>query len=130
MKLRIPADQAEAAGGFCVDNIFFPPAGSWKFYPASGLAYPPDFQSNPNASTSDPDAPPICFDVVIPGGDVNGDFDINIFDAVFLVDYIFSSGPAPIPFAAGDCNCDGSVDISDVVYLIIYIFSGGSAPCQ
>jgi predicted secreted hydrolase len=64
-------------------------------------------------------------------GDANGDGTIDISDAVYLIAYIFSGGPAPIPYkiCSGDANCDCTVDISDVVYLISYIFSGGAAPC-
>ena len=62
-------------------------------------------------------------------GDANGDGTVNISDAVYLIAYIFSGGPAPNPLAAGDANCSGSVNISDAVYLIAYIFSGGPQPC-
>jgi hypothetical protein len=62
-------------------------------------------------------------------GDANGDGIVNISDAVSLIAYIFSGGPAPNPLLAGDANCSGSVNISDAVYLIAYIFSGGIAPC-
>jgi hypothetical protein len=62
-------------------------------------------------------------------GDANGDGDVDISDAVYLISYIFSGGAAPIPLLAGDANCDHMVDISDVVYLISYIFSGGQPPC-
>ncbi len=62
-------------------------------------------------------------------GDANGSGSINISDAVYLIAYIFSGGPAPSPLLAGDANCSGSVNISDAVYLIAYIFSGGPAPC-
>jgi hypothetical protein len=62
-------------------------------------------------------------------GDADGGGAIDISDAVFLISYIFSGGPAPNPLYAGDPNCDGSVDISDAVFLIAYIFSGGPAPC-
>ena len=62
-------------------------------------------------------------------GDANGSGSVNISDAVSLIAYIFSGGPAPNPLAAGDANCSGSINISDVVYLIAYIFSGGPAPC-
>jgi hypothetical protein len=65
-------------------------------------------------------------------GDANGDGTIDIADAVFLVPYIFSGGPAPgdciYPQGLGDANGDGEIDISDAVYLISYIFSGGPAP--
>jgi uncharacterized Ntn-hydrolase superfamily protein len=62
-------------------------------------------------------------------GDADGSGAIDISDAVWLIAYIFSGGPAPSPLIAGDGNCDGSVDISDAVYLIAYIFAGGPAPC-
>ena len=62
-------------------------------------------------------------------GDANGSGAINISDAVFLISYILSGGPAPDPLWAGDPNCSGSVNISDAVFLIAYIFSGGPAPC-
>ena len=63
-------------------------------------------------------------------GDANADGFVNISDAVYLIQYIFSGGPAPNPLAEGDANCDVDVNISDAVYLIGYIFSGGPAPCE
>jgi hypothetical protein len=63
-------------------------------------------------------------------GDVNGDELVNISDAIYLVDYIFNSGPAPEPMACGDCNCDDIVNITDATYLIAWIFSGGPEPCE
>ena len=62
-------------------------------------------------------------------GDADGEGTINIADAVYLIDYIFSGGPVPSPLAAGDANCDGVINIADAVYLIEYIFTGGAAPC-
>ena len=62
-------------------------------------------------------------------GDANGSCSINISDAVYLIAYIFSGGPAPWPVLDGDANCDNAVNISDAVYLIAYIFSSGPAPC-
>lgn len=61
-------------------------------------------------------------------GDVNGSGNIDIADAVFLINYIFASGPAPVP-GTSDFSCDGSTDIADVVWLVNYIFAGGPAPC-
>jgi len=62
-------------------------------------------------------------------GDVNADLSVDISDVVYLIAYIFSGGPAPMPLMAGDANCDLTIDISDAVFLIAYIFSGGPAPC-
>jgi hypothetical protein len=40
-------------------------------------------------------------------GDVNGDQGIDIGDAVYLLGFLFSSGPAPVAFAGGtSCECD------------------------
>jgi hypothetical protein len=62
-------------------------------------------------------------------GDCNGDRVINSSDIVHLINYLFISGPAPVPLAVGDVNCDGVVNSSDVVYLINYLFISGPAPC-
>ncbi len=61
-------------------------------------------------------------------GDANGDWTINVGDPVYLIDYIFRSGPAPDPIEAGDSNCDGVINIGDAVYLVNFIFRGGPAP--
>jgi streptogramin lyase len=62
-------------------------------------------------------------------GDVNGDGVINAADVVYLINYLFISGPAPVPLEAGDVNCDGTINAADVVYLINYLFIGGPPPC-
>jgi hypothetical protein len=62
-------------------------------------------------------------------GDANGDGSIDVSDATYIIAYIFSGGPAPVPYLAGDANCDDEIDISDATFLISYIFSGGPAPC-
>jgi hypothetical protein len=63
MQFNFPA-QPDALGGFCVDNIFYPPAGSWSFNIGGG--FPPTFNGAANASTANPSAPPVCFDIVTP----------------------------------------------------------------
>jgi Beta-propeller repeat/Dockerin type I domain len=62
-------------------------------------------------------------------GDADGERSVNIADAVFIVEYIFSGGATPNPLAAGDANCSGDINVSDVVYLVAYIFSYGPQPC-
>jgi hypothetical protein len=64
-------------------------------------------------------------------GDANGDRQINVADAVFLIQYTFRGGPAPDPLLSGDANCDGSVNVADAVYIINHVFKGGPEPtCQ
>lgn len=62
-------------------------------------------------------------------GDADGSSIVTISDAVLLINYIFSGGPAPDPLLSGDADCSGGVTSSDAAYLISYIFSGGEAPC-
>jgi len=62
-------------------------------------------------------------------GDANGSGSVDIDDVVYLIGYIFSGGPPPVPYiCCGDANGSCAVDIDDVVYEIGYIFSGGPPP--
>ena len=63
-------------------------------------------------------------------GDANGDTNVNISDAVYIIGYVFSGGNPPKPYISGDVNCDSAVNVSDAVYLINFVFSGGSEPCD
>ena len=63
-------------------------------------------------------------------GDANGDDQVNVGDAVYLISYIFKQGPAPDPVCIGDANGDGGVNVGDAVYLIAYIFKQGPAPSE
>ncbi len=62
-------------------------------------------------------------------GDADGSCGVSIGDAVYIINYIFGGGPAPMPCQAGDVDCSGAISISDAVYLINFIFGGGPAPC-
>ncbi|MCX6832252.1 MAG: PKD domain-containing protein, partial [candidate division Zixibacteria bacterium] len=69
--LIMPADPGEYVDGFCIDNIYIPPAGAWAFEQGGSVGgYPPTFQGNENTSPSDPDAPSVCFDIVHRGVDI------------------------------------------------------------
>jgi PKD repeat protein len=61
-------------------------------------------------------------------GDANGNDAIEPGDVVYLLNYLFRDGAAPVPYEAGDCNYDGVVDPADVVYLINYLFRNGPPP--
>jgi hypothetical protein len=61
-------------------------------------------------------------------GDTNGDDIINVGDIVYLVSYLYKSGPAPDPVSVGDCNCDEIVNVGDIVFLVSYLYKGGPEP--
>jgi hypothetical protein len=61
-------------------------------------------------------------------GDANGDGTLDIGDAIYMINYLYKSGPVPDPPESGDANCDTTLDLGDVVYLINYLFKGGPAP--
>ena len=61
-------------------------------------------------------------------GDEDASGTVDIRDAIYLLNYMFASGPIP-PDSGGDVNCDGQVSVSDAVLLIQYLFAHGSDPC-
>jgi len=61
-------------------------------------------------------------------GDANDDATVNVSDAVYIINYVFVSGPLPVPLACGDANSDTTVNVSDAVYLINYVFVSGPLP--
>jgi hypothetical protein len=130
----IPPGQDELLGGFCIDNIFIPEDYLlWKF--EDYTPYAPDFQGNPNSEQDNPDAPPVCFDIVkccMPPIRGNVDYDagdnIDISDLVYLVDYMFAGGPEPPCLDEADMDGIGGIDISDLVWLVDYMFAGGPPP--
>ncbi len=62
--------------------------------------------------------------------DNSPDDAVDISDLVYLIDYMFVSGPAPV--CPGEANLDGDpeeiIDISDLVYLVDYMFQDGPPP--
>ncbi|NIP41921.1 MAG: hypothetical protein GWO41_16275 [candidate division Zixibacteria bacterium] len=63
-------------------------------------------------------------------GDPNADQNVNISDAVYIVNYVFIGGAPPDPMESGDASCDGNVNVSDAVWIINYIFMGTGDPCD
>lgn len=67
---------------------------------------------------------------------------LDVSDLVYLINYLYDGGPAPIPFAdQGDVDGKGpyagdpdvvcpknNVDVQDLVYLLNYIYKGGPPP--
>jgi hypothetical protein len=63
-------------------------------------------------------------------GDANGSGVVDIDDAVYLIAYVYMSGPVPEPVDVGDVNCDGKIDLLDIVGIVNYLFRGGNSPCD
>ena len=61
-------------------------------------------------------------------GDASADGKVDVGDVLYLINYLFINGPAPIPLQAGDVNLDGVVDIADMIYLLNYIFLNWPPP--
>jgi hypothetical protein len=63
-------------------------------------------------------------------GDANADHAVNVGDAVYLINYIFKHGPAPLLPNLADVNGDCKINVGDAVHLINYIFKSGPPPRQ
>jgi hypothetical protein len=63
-------------------------------------------------------------------GDVNDDSTINIFDASYLISYLYIEGPPPSPYqlCSGDPNHDCDCNIFDITYLIDFLYRNGPLP--
>jgi len=59
-------------------------------------------------------------------GDVNLDGNSSVSDVVFLINYLFKSGPPPVHLPSGDVNLDCQISMSDVIHFINYLFKSGS----
>jgi len=75
------------------------------------------------------DVQPFDFSFTWVCGDANCDAQVNVADAVYIINYVFKGGPPPAVAKAGDANCDGEVNVADGVYLINYVFKAGPPPC-
>lgn len=63
-------------------------------------------------------------------GDVNVSGTITAADIVYVVNFVFKAGAAPLPVtASGDLNCTGNVSSSDIIYLVNFVFKAGPRPC-
>jgi len=81
--------------------------------------------------------PPGCVD---DNGNINGDVDRDLSDAISLLAWLFQGGAEPVPFctagpkadgcAAENGNINGDVDrdLSDAISLLAWLFQGGAEP--
>ena len=72
--------------------------------------------------------PDECERALFHRGDPNGDGNLNVSDAVFVLVFLFRGGPSPACVEAGDVNNDGSIDLADPVSILNFLFRGGPAP--
>lgn len=63
-------------------------------------------------------------------GDLNGDDVADVFDVIFLIEYVFAGGAPPNPESRADVNGDCVSDVFDVISLIQYVFESGPPPTQ
>ncbi|MEE9442678.1 MAG: C1 family peptidase [candidate division Zixibacteria bacterium] len=61
-------------------------------------------------------------------GDANSDDNVNVGDAVYIINYVFKNGPGPDRLECGDANCDGDCNVGDAVFLINHVFKDGLSP--
>jgi len=112
MTMPVAVSSSGLDSGIYIDTIFIGPADDTLFYPAWAVRV--TMVVGDNGTT-------LC-------GDVNGDDDINIGDAIWIINYVFRDGYAPVSFVSSDVNVSGLIDIGDAVYLLDYIFRDGPPP--
>jgi hypothetical protein len=61
-------------------------------------------------------------------GDASKDGNVDVADLVYLINYLYRSGPPPDPFQSADVYPDQVIDVSDLVYILNYLYRHGSAP--
>ena len=121
------------AGDGPILTVYFTPIGTGTFAVETapfGTQY--ELECNNRFSHFRPTVEPI--QVLISAynrGDANGDGDINLGDAVYIINFAFRSGLPPIDYPmvyAADANADLSINVGDAVYIISYAFRGGPPP--
>jgi len=94
---------------------------------------PDDF--NPDQADADSNGVGDACDVVVclvgQTGDVTNDGSLTSADIIYMVNFVFKAGPAPLPCeAAGDVECSGTLTSADIIYLVNHIFKAGPMPCD
>ncbi len=124
-----PVDSIYTGRTICLDSCWYPPSGVWKWDGGAGVGYRYPAWDGPHCFTVGYDAccmPPIRGNIDYDPGDA-----IDIGDLVYLIDFMFTDGPAPECMEETDINGSGvgsPVDISDLVHLVDYMFNGGPEP--
>ena len=128
-----PVDSAFVGRTICLDSCWYPTSGVWKWDGGDGVGYQYPAWDGPHCFTVGYDAccmPPIRGNVDYDQGDA-----IDISDLVYLVDYMFTNGPAPVCWEEANVDAVGQddssgLDISDLVHLVDYMFNSGPEPAE
>ncbi len=112
MQFTINAGQQALAGGFCIDNVFIPPSGTWQFTHSLGT-FEPSFQGIPGVA-----APAACFDIVqapqAPPLVTNCPSTLNVEHCASLSYQFQATGTAPLTWSL--VSGGGSINSSTGVY--------------
>lgn len=63
LQVFIPDSTTPMDSGFTIDNICYPPGDGWAFVTPDDSSYAPYFQGNTNTGPTNPDAPPVYFNI-------------------------------------------------------------------
>lgn len=88
---------------------------------------PDDYNPGQEDSNSD-GIGDVCVGCCQIAGDVDNTGQLDISDLVYLVDYMFTGGPAPPCQDQADVDDSGGIDIADLVYIVDFMFNQGPAP--
>lgn len=107
----------------CIDTCFWPPSDRLVFANSVNETFIPIIWDD-YLSTEE-----YCFPVLYGSrGDANGNGIIDMADVLYLLNYLFRHGPAPVPIDIADTNCNHDIDFGDVGVIINYLFKGGVRP--
>lgn len=67
-------------------------------------------------------------DLLFRRADANGDSNVDLSDAVYILSYLFLGAEPPACAEGADTNGNGDVDITDGIYLLTALFLGGPVP--
>lgn len=63
-------------------------------------------------------------------GDADRNGDLDLTDAIFVLEYLFLGKRVPVCMEAADADNDGSVDITDAIITLLYLFLGEAPPAS
>lgn len=86
----------------------------------------PEFHSSFKEYDYIPDVSDGSISLPLACGDVNSDRMRNILDIVYLINFLYKDGPAPMILEKADTNGDTLYNILDVVKLINFLYKGGA----